>query len=201
MKCTACKSEDVKTVGNKSGIEYKKCQNCKTIFSKELDQAGMVGGGYVYERSLQNADRLVRFRELCGDKFTLIDWGCGNGELVKYALDHGVNAIGYDKYSEAYSALPKEKADVISLIEVIEHMAGQHLEKAFKSMIKYIKPNGFLYIETCFSDVCGFDSFYVEPAVGHSTIWSYQGIDIFLTKNGWVKHNTINSTVLVYKKA
>lgn len=160
----------------------------------------MVGGGFAYERSLQNEDRIRRFKQLCGDSFTLIDWGCGNGELVKFANERDVKAIGYDKYSDDYNELPKEKADIISMVEVIEHMAGQKLEDAFKQIFECAKQDAFLYIETCFSDVCGFDSFYVEPEVGHSTIWSYRGIDLFLTKRGWDRHDMINSTVMVYKR-
>lgn len=200
MNCPACNFEKSKLLGNVWGTEYHECVNCKTIFSGELEQGGMVGGGYAYERSLQNSGRIERFIELAGKGATIIDWGCGNGELVHACTLAGFMAYGYDKFSEQYKRKPRITANLVSMVEVIEHLTGKKLEQTFADIDKCTVPGSLLYIETCFADVCGWGSFYVEPKVGHSTIWSYAGMDEFMWGHKWALKKAINSTVRVYEK-
>lgn len=200
MNCPACKSKDTFHIGMKGETPYHACKDCGSVFCEELEQGGMIGGGYYQERAQQNPGRIERFKNLCGSDFTLVDFGCGNGELVRDSYAAGIHALGYDRYSDKFKKLPNVQADIISMVEVIEHLTGAHLTRAIKSINKLSKLGTYLYIETCFSDVCGFESTYCEPKVGHCTIWSYHGMDTFMIRNGWKLNQAINSTVRVYEK-
>lgn len=198
--CPACGSENVSLAFIRGGVHYYRCADCGTIFSKPLNQADMVGGGAERERRMQNAERIARFINLKGKRFIALDYGCGNGYLVHAMADAGIAARGYDPFNKVYKTLPDMTADLVCMIEVIEHMSRKDFDNAMQTIDGVTVPGSILYIETCFCEVCGPDSPYIEPKVGHSTIWSYAGMDAAMQRHGWTLHTAINSTVRTYIK-
>lgn len=198
--CPACGSENVSLAFIRGGVHYYRCADCGTIFSKPLNQSDMVGGGAEVERATQNSERIARFINLKGKQVSVIDYGCGNGYLVKAMQDAGIKASGYDPYSGEYNYWPKHTADIVCMVEVIEHLQGKEFDAAMRNVNQLTVPGSILYIETCFCEVCGPDSPYIEPKVGHSTIWSYSGMDAAMKRHGWTLHTAINSTVRTYVK-
>jgi hypothetical protein len=198
--CPACGSGNVELAFIRGGVHYYRCNDCGTIFSKPLKQADMVGGGNELERAMQNKQRVQRFIELKGPYPVVIDYGCGNGYLVKACDYHGLFAYGYDPFHPEYAEWPEQGADIVCMIEVIEHLQGKELIQAMERVNYSTKTGAILYIETCFCEVCGPDSPYIEPKVGHSTIWSYAGLDAAMSQHGWEPHSRINSTVVTYRK-
>lgn len=198
--CPACGSENVSLAFIRGGVHYYRCADCGTIFSKPLNQADMVGGGAERERRMQNAERIARFINLKGIGFTSLDYGCGHGFLVLDIHSAGLNCHGYDPYNSLFNRLPSDPVDIVSMIEVIEHMSRKDFDNAMQTIDGVTVPGSILYIETCFCEVCGPDSPYIEPKVGHSTIWSYAGMDAAMKRHGWTLHTAINSTVRTYVK-
>ena len=198
--CPACGSENVEFAFMRGGVHYYRCKDCGTIFSKPLNQADMVGGGAEQARAMQNIERVRRFVDLKGPNPVVIDYGCGNGYLVTSCQRHGLYAYGYDPFNPEFSEWPEQGADIVSMIEVIEHLQGKELAKAMECVNHSTKAGSILYIETCFCEVCGPDSPYIDPKVGHSTIWSYAGLEAALLKYGWEPHSRINSTVVTFIK-
>jgi len=122
---------------------------------------------YVYELSNQSdtirnyewSGMLKMFHTLVGGGRWL-DFGCGAGGLVRYAVDAGINAIGYE---EGWAAnigretgvpiINKKELDefagcfdFISSIDVIEHIPDP--VTALKEMRKLLKPGGILFLIT-----------------------------------------------------
>ena len=105
---------------------------------------------------------------------TVLDIGCGRGELIYYCAKHGAKALGID-YSkpainiarETIGKLPDnlrsfafadigdpanyrfpDKYDVVYMIEVVEHMHDWQLKETFKKIETILKPGGRLIITT-----------------------------------------------------
>ncbi len=55
---------------------------------------------------------------------TLLDYGCGSGNFVGYAREHGVRAEGYDPYSEEFGdpSVLDRSYDFVTAEEVLEHV-------------------------------------------------------------------------------
>ncbi|MFA5144236.1 MAG: methyltransferase domain-containing protein [Candidatus Omnitrophota bacterium] len=105
---------------------------------------------------------------------TVLDIGCGRGELIYYCAKLGARTLGIDYSKDAIDIangtiekLPidlrrlaraeagdpvtydfKERYDVVFMIEIAEHMYDWQLEAAFKKIKEILKPGGRLVIET-----------------------------------------------------
>jgi cyclopropane fatty-acyl-phospholipid synthase-like methyltransferase len=185
----------------KGNIFYYKCEDTGTIFTaKELTNSDMVGGTGEESRnySEHNATRLQRIKSLNSNPFVL-DFGCGLGTFVDYLKANGVRAVGYDKFSEDFAQPPiKNSYDVITCIEVIEHLYKPYNE--FKEMYDALNKGGYLYIESSFSDWVDMDHPYLNPAIGHQTIFSHKGLNIVLTNIGFEELTAINPNVRIFRK-
>ena len=128
---------------------------------------------------------------------SLIDFGCGHGELLEDMANTGIQAFGYDKYNEDYAIMPKVKVDCVSMIEVMEHLTSPFEE--LNVIVGALKPNGLLYIETSFADFLDMSSDYIDPVKGHCTIFSYASMDFLMKQKGFVLDKIINRNTRVYK--
>jgi 2-polyprenyl-3-methyl-5-hydroxy-6-metoxy-1,4-benzoquinol methylase len=105
---------------------------------------------------------------------TILDVGCGRGELVLFSARNGIHALGVDYSKEAISIALRAKAthnneqqkrmkficddiekiefnesfDRIFMLDLIEHLHDWELSKLFKVCGRLLKPNGFLVIHT-----------------------------------------------------
>ncbi len=79
---------------------------------------------------------------------TLLDYGCGSGNFVGYAREHGVRAEGYDPYSEEFGdpSVLDRSYDFVTAEEVLEHVDDPRaLVDDLKS---YVAPGGRMAIST-----------------------------------------------------
>lgn len=193
----------------KQKVSYYICIDCGTLFSKSLPNDNMVGGTNEEERNdSQNYERFFRVYSLLGDKLFLesnvLDFGCGNARFVGYLAVRGFRIWGYDKYSETHNDLPTEKMDIVTMIEVIEHLS--HPFEELDQIHSLLNENGFLYIETSFTDIAVEDGIeledfaYVNPIIGHSTIFSHKGLEMLLRRKGFKLFNKINRNTFVFQK-
>ena len=105
---------------------------------------------------------------------TVLDVGCGRGEVVLFCARNGIHALGVDYSKEAIAIAQKAKAtydseqqnrmkficddiekiefnesfDRIFMLDLIEHLHDWELSKLFKVCGRLLKPNGFLVIHT-----------------------------------------------------
>lgn len=187
------------------GITYTQQAN-GTLTCPPLDQSGMVGGSGEQVRNQEhNPERLQRILEF-HPRAKVLDFGCGTGIFREYLTMNGVVADGYDKYDVedefldiAGIGLNKDTYDVVTMVEVIEHLSAPYDELG--SILACLKPGGILMVETSFTDWMDLQTDpYINPALGHSTIFSHQGLDEMMIEKGFEVHGHINRNVRVYKK-
>jgi len=154
----------------------------------------MIGGGNEEQRNIQqNGIRIERinnlFRRNPAD-INILDFGCGNFMLGNDLKAAGYNCDGYDAYNELYDTLPKQNYyHICTAIEVIEHTSYPFVEIDLikRSLIK----GGILMVETSFVNIAWQenieleDFFYINPDVGHSTIFSHHGLDLLMALRGF----------------
>lgn len=209
MDCFICNSEAKERL-KKGSVVYYECSNCKTLFSGELDNSNMVGGRFELERNVnQNEIRIQRINEMFDgyDKSTvnILDFGCGNGLLVSDLKHVGYNAIGFDAYNEKYSERPENnKYHLITCVEVVEHLSQPYFE--LDVMFRSLTKNGIVMFETSFVNVADEEGIpledydYIEPKVGHSTIFSHHGLDLLMALKGFKPFRHTNRHVRVFQK-
>lgn len=190
-------------------VEYFQCSSCRTLFSNPLDNENMVGGGNEEQRNKeQNHERIGRIKDIItGDKenVRILDFGAGHGLLAKDFNNAGFKCDPYDAYNPEFSRLPeKDTYHVVAMIEVIEHLSFPFSE--LDVVRRSLKWNGVVMIETSFVDIAQEEGisleefFYVEPGVGHSTIFSHHGLDVLMCLKGFMPLQHWNRNVRAYQK-
>lgn len=182
----------------KCGVQYYR-DGLGNLFCKPLDQSEMIGGNNEMMRNNEadNLTRLQRVKDITGKPNpTILDFGCGNGMLVCFGKARGYNVLGYDLYRpETHGAL-NSKYDCLLLIEVVEHLSEPFDE--LKLIKNLLNPGGKVMIETSFSDWLTEHDSYIEPKVGHCTIFSHAGLDFLFEKFGFKICKHINDNVRIY---
>jgi SAM-dependent methyltransferase len=184
----------------KSGVQYYK-DDLNNWFCTYIKQEDLVGGGFEPERNANeiNETRLKRVREITGKQNpAILDYGCGNGLMVRYFQAQGVRGNGFDKFNPKFNRLELGTGyDCVTLIEVIEHLTEPFNE--LKQIKDCLAPNGKVMIETSFTDWLTPDDIYVEPTVGHCTIFSHAGLDHLMARFGFQPGVHINRNVRIYE--
>lgn len=194
----------------KEYTDYHECTNCSTLFSDPLDNSDMVGGGNEVPRNKeQNYLRIERIDGMCEglkkQDIRILDFGCGHFMLGNDLIASGYKCDGYDAYSEEYCMLPdKNTYNIVTAIEVIEHTSFpfSELDVIHRSLV----PNGICMIETSFTDIAHQedikyeDFFYIDPKVGHSTVFSHHGLDVLMCLKGFRPISHWNRHVRGYQK-
>ena len=164
----------------------------------ELDQPALTIRQYEW-RGLEQV-----VRQLVGPLRDLrwLDYGCGNGALVRYLRERNIDAVGFDE--GGIVPLAREKGipiltaseleaeaghfSIITMIEVIEHVPDPL--PLLRTVRRLLKPGGLLFLTTGNSaPVC--DRFvnwgYVMPDI-HVSYFDPRNLQLALTKSGFDAH-------------
>lgn len=186
----------------KKGIPYFKMTD-GTIYSSPLPQFNKIGGQDEIRRNKDhNPERMIRiisFFNFQKKNYKVADYGAGNGLFVNFLLEKGIDAVGYDKYNPCMNQpLLKENFDVVTAIEVLEHTSEPYSE--VDEIFDCLKPGGILMVEMSFIDWMDENDPYIDPDLGHSTIFSHKGLDLLMLIKGFQVYTPINRNVRIFKK-
>lgn len=180
---------------NVRGYQYYRNESGSILTDSPLPQDNMIGGtGEDHRNDEHNPTRLDRLRGFN----TILDYGCGNGHLVKFLKNNGKRAMGYDKFNPKYPMKKWKPFDAIVMVEVIEHFYPPFDE--FDTAYKLLKKVGMLYIESSFTDILNHNHPYYNPEIGHSHIFSHKHLDEVLIARGFERLTPINGNVRLYTK-
>lgn len=208
--CYICNNE-AHFVFRKEMTDYFKCSNCAMIFSDQLPNEGLIGGVAEVERNTQqNHLRIARIDEMVlgskKDDVWILDWGCGTGYLIEDLKKAGYpNVVGYDMYNEKFSRLPeRDKFHIVVSVECFEHFAPKYIE--IDVIYRSLKVGGACYIETGFLDATRADGIsdednpYINPAAGHSSIYTHHAMDLLMARKSFIPMQKFNRHCHLYIK-
>lgn len=177
--CRLCRHNKVQLIlsGLKTDLDetysLKRCMRCSFVTLDPLPDEGTLGNYYRrnYWQDAQgqrskylNIFLSMRMKPIISELKALIpknghvlDWGTGDGFLVKLLNDSGLNAFGIDPYSSAgddktvfkatihNAPFPDNFFDAITGFHILEHL--REPLQSIQSALRLLKPKGILIIE------------------------------------------------------
>lgn len=194
-------------------IYYHKCNSCDLIFTNAFDdwsdgdyQQYIYNDEYIkYDpnfnesRSKKNAQLLLtNIKGLSG--FKMLDFGCGDGQLVNKLKAKGINVRGWDPFHNN-EPMPATTFDFITSFEVMEHTPDPIKTM---SLIDELMPEktGKYFFSTTVNDAHIdklMNNWYIAPRNGHITIYSKKSLDILFEKFGMKVIHFSESYHIAYK--
>jgi len=184
-------------------IYYVLCDQCGFCFSPEMcqwnldefadrvynDEYILVDPDYVESRPKAFAASLQR---LFGDHIAHLkhlDYGGGNGILVKTLKDYGWESVSYDPFEDR-GVDPARLGDfnLVTAIEVFEHVPD--VDKLMSDLRSLLSPGGLIMFTTLLSDGSivrnqRISWWYASPRNGHISLFSRNSLERLAQKNGF----------------
>jgi SAM-dependent methyltransferase len=215
--CPACGRSEHHAFGQKLGYDLEQCSRCGSIFINigAIEPGALTT---LYDRYYDHAqdrlspaasgslERLVRSYEPLCTTGRWLDIGFGQGLLLDIAEQHGWRCYGTEVAPSSLSygerrgwivttdastdpRFPPEGFDVVSMIEVIEHMAAP---KAFlQAAARWLRPGGLLHITTPNAESLNRRLLGVQWSIfsppEHIIVWTAGALHRALTEAGFIK--------------
>jgi SAM-dependent methyltransferase len=172
--CPGCRATAANPLGRANGFDIRSCERCGTLFTAELPKAEQASDyelfydesravavpDFVLGRLEETASSLEPYRT---DLNRWLDIGCGAGTLLRAVTNLGWDALGTEVAPAAVDAvraagfeavlgetgdldLPAEGFDVVSMVEVVEHVPD--VDALFADAARLLRPGGALYLTT-----------------------------------------------------
>jgi len=212
--CPACRAGKPRELGFKRGYVLSECAKCGTIFTivgrHRETVARLYDHYYDYARftaplaATFSLERLVRSCEPFRSTNRWLDVGFGEGSLLEIAERHGWNCYGTEvsppavehgrergwivtSDAEADSRFPSSGFDVVTMIELIEHVPSP--QEFFHAAARWLRPGGLLYVTTPNAQslnrrLLGLEWTIFAPPE-HVTIWTSGGLSHALKNAGF----------------
>jgi SAM-dependent methyltransferase len=149
---------EIREFGNEIFTVWR-CAACGSLHALEPIDAGRYYGYYpatpvrydsydfFVKFSLRKRMQILKRTGLKSGK-TLLDYGCGSGHFVRYARERGVQADGYDPYSEEFgdASVLNRRYDFVTAQDVLEHVDDPR--GLVNDLRSYVAPSGCVAIGT-----------------------------------------------------
>jgi 2-polyprenyl-3-methyl-5-hydroxy-6-metoxy-1,4-benzoquinol methylase len=225
MKCIVCQSDNIEDIYQKIKLNLVKCNNCGSVFKKIMPTHQELVQIYNNFYKIQD-DNVVSTQMETNNKVlksyannilhnetkikTLIDIGCGTGiflQELKYlntntyleGLEFDTNARNiasqdFNVYQELYDI--KKDFDVVTMIEVIEHLTDPL--SFMKNVSKLLNKDGTLYLTTpninSLRSKLDKENYSEINKPFHLIIFSQKSLEILLKKAGFTNIRFIRYT-------
>lgn len=181
-----------------SGICYSVCPNCGCCFTlDEFTPETHNQGSEERNEDGVNLERLRRIRTF-HEGYSVIDFGCGNGQFTRLAREKGYTITPIDRDTEIkLDDIPSNSIHVINCVEVIEHIIQP--KEVIEEFHRVLKSGGIVYLESSFTDFLGNPekAGYIDPNIGHVLVHSRKSIEMLFGK---FEAKWLNQNVVVFKK-
>lgn len=163
-------------------------------------------------------------------KGSILDYGCGNGTFINllandnpeniiYGLDFSSDSVQKSKeknkkyknvkkiinFSELYTNLQENSFDIIFLIETIEHLRTDLLNKTLNIIYGLLKPGGYFFVTTPFNEDLKAKSIYcpfcdaAHHHMQHVQSFSIESLTTVLKSNRFKIFDIKNTDFLYYQ--
>jgi hypothetical protein len=184
-------------------VYYTICQGCNFCFSPELckwtlrdfeekiynDEYVLVDPDYLEARPKANAAGLLSAFPRLDPAVRHLDYGGGNGALVKRLLDANWASTSYDPFVDRDTSVAQlGKFDLITAFEVFEHAPDvQHLMSTLRTLLSV---DGLIFFSTLLSDGNirpnhRINWWYASPRNGHISLFSKTSLTILAKQHGF----------------
>lgn len=203
MRCPCCPCEDLRPFPRYEKVTYWTCTGCQSIFTPQIPDSVLrlqneAGAERNAEDTLIARYERITSRTLC---LKMIDFGCGDGQFVRYLRLQGIVADGVDRKTKyQLSSADNHSVDAISSIESLEHV--YHPRLLFKEFQRVLRPGGILYLETCPISAMPDPQThpYINPEIGHCTIYSVLALRYLAETSGMCVDDQIDPTTFIFRR-
>lgn len=151
MNCPLCNSQKIKEKFLIENVKLYKCETCELEFLEDYEK----NRASIYEKDYwvdEKNPTILKCKEKNYDeiikeipKGKILDYGGGYGSFVNYLKNKGFEIDLYDPYL-SNTKIKKEKYDIITLFDVIEHVPNQI--KLIEDLKIKLNENGIIIIIT-----------------------------------------------------
>lgn len=80
------------------------------------------------------------------DVKTILDYGCGTGDLINKLNNEGYECYGYDPAVIEYQYKPKAKFDLVVALDLLEHIEEEYVDNVLEDIKNYTNEIALFYI-------------------------------------------------------
>jgi SAM-dependent methyltransferase len=184
-------------------VYYALCSNCAFCFAPELttwqlskfeekiynDEYVLVDPDYVEARPRANATNLISMFGDRGQTVRHLDYGGGDGLLVKLLRDSNWQSTSYDPFVNKNVGVEQiGKFDLITAFEVFEHVPN--VQELMSNLCSLLIPGGLVMFSTLLSDGNihshqKINWWYASPRNGHISLFSKKSLATLAKKSGF----------------
>ena len=203
-------------------VKYYECGNCHFLQAERFN-ISRVYQSYLDKNDLgwrQRNKRILRVLDTIakaplfsglGREARILDFGCGQGYMVRELRLKGYDACGYDPFMAPddkdepilfsnLDTLGKNQFHLVTCIEVLEHLWDPI--ECFEAILRTVVLKGYVLISTGIYAPNKHDCnwWYIGPQAGHVSIFSRDAMGIFLRKLNLHVVSQVSDTLFLARK-